>query len=64
MAAAVLVAEDVVALEVAADQVVAAVMAVQAAGLAATRVREARFHGKFFLFTRSDACGFCTPCLG
>ena len=48
-----MVAEDVVALEAAADQVVAAVMAVQAAALAATRVRKARFHGKFFPFTRS-----------
>jgi hypothetical protein len=41
-----LVVEDVVALEAAVDQVVA-VMAVQAAALAATRARETRFHGKF-----------------
>jgi hypothetical protein len=62
VAAAVLVAEDVVALEAAVDQVAAAVMAVQAAALAATRDREARFHGKFLPFTRSEACGFYTPC--
>ena len=45
MAAAVLVAEDVVDLAEAA--VVAEVTAVQAEALAATRVQEARFHGKF-----------------
>ena len=65
MAAAVLVAGAVVDLaEAAVDQEVVAVMAVQAEALAATRAREARFHGKFFPFTRSDACGFYTPCLG
>jgi len=44
--------------------VVAAVMAVQAGALVATRVQEARFQGKFLPFTRSEACGFYTPCLG
>jgi hypothetical protein len=62
VAAAVLVAEDVVALEAAVDQVAAAVMAVQAGALAATRDREAHFQGKFLPFTRSEACGFYTPC--
>ena len=47
MAAVVLVAGAVVDLAEAAV-VVAAVMAVQAGALVATRVREARFHGKFF----------------
>ena len=60
MAAAVLVAEDVVDLAEAA--VVAAVMAVQAGVLAATRVQEARFQGKFLPFTRREGCGFYTPC--
>ena len=64
MAAAVLVAEDVVDLAAVAVAVAAEVTAVQAEALAAIRVREARFHGKFFPFTRSEACGFCTPCLG
>ena len=66
MAAAVLVAEDVVDLAEAAvvADLAAVVTAVQAGALAATRVREARFHGKFFPFTRSEACGFYTPCLG
>jgi len=64
VAAAVLVAEDVVDLAEAAVVAAAAVMAVQAGVLAATRVQEARFQGKFLPFTRSEACGFYTPCLG
>jgi hypothetical protein len=48
VAAAVLVAEDVVDLAAVAVAVAAEVTAVQAEALAATRVQEARFHGKFF----------------
>ena len=62
MVAVVLVAEDVV--DLAAAVVVAAVMAVQEGALVATRDREAHFQGKFLPFTRSEACGFYTPCLG
>ena len=62
MAAAVLVAEDVV--DLAAAEAAEAVTVVLAEALAAIRVQEARFQGKFLPFTRSEACGFYTPCLG